>query len=157
MTDGKNGRISLSQIAILEQALDEAPPRNTTDIGKGKAICILAPKIYSLRAKGYAWREIAAWLTERGVSVTAPTLQRYLREEKRAAEQRDKVRPASRKGRTADDRTPAPPRAAGAAFGTGTAMPPEGPRASSLAAPVQAGARTPDRPSFVRRRDTEKI
>jgi hypothetical protein len=82
MTASKSTNIALSQIAILEQALDEVPARNATEVGKAKAIGILAPKIHALRAKGYAWREVAAWLTEHGVAVTVPALQRHLRGEK---------------------------------------------------------------------------
>ena len=156
MTDAKHGKITVSQIAILEQALDEAPTRNTTDVGKGKAICMLAPKLYSLRAKGYAWRDIAAWLTERGVVVTATTLQRYLREEKRAAGRRDKVRATSRRSSTDRDMTPATLSLPVAAAGPGTTAAQQGPRNSPQAAPVPLGARTPHPTALVPRRDTDK-
>jgi hypothetical protein len=156
MTDGKNGKITLSQIAILEQALDEAPTRSTTDVGKAKAISILAPKLHALRGKGYAWREIAAWLTERGVVVTAVSLQRYLREEKLAATRRDKVRPTSRRSGPARDVTPTTTSSPVAAVSANASTPQPGPRTPPHAAPVPAGSRPPHPSSFVPRPDSEK-
>jgi hypothetical protein len=155
MTDSKTTKIALTQIASLEQALDELPARSTTDVGKGTAIGILAPKLDALRAKGYAWRDIAAWLTEHGVTVTAGALQRYLRDERNAAAKRDKGRATNR--RQSSPREGASPSSGAAAVGSGTAPAPAVPKTSPPAMPVHLGARSPDRPSSVPRRDTDKI
>lgn len=40
---------------------------------------MLAPKLYEMRRKGYAWRDVAAWLSGHGLTVTAAALQRHLR------------------------------------------------------------------------------
>jgi hypothetical protein len=106
MKDNKSSTIALSQIATLEQALDEAPARSTTEVGKGKAIGILAPKLYALRAKGYTWRDVAAWLTDHDVAVTPAALQRYLREGKIAAAKRDKVGAKTRREGASRDGVP---------------------------------------------------
>jgi hypothetical protein len=79
VTDKPSTKIALSEIATLEHLIDQAPARSASEVSKRRAIGILAPKLYELRAKGYAWREVAAWLTEHGLAVTAPALQRYLR------------------------------------------------------------------------------
>jgi hypothetical protein len=79
VADTHSTKIALSDIANLEQLIDQAPARQATDVSKRRAIGILAPKLYELRGKGYAWREVAAWLTEHGLTVTVPALQRYLR------------------------------------------------------------------------------
>ncbi len=79
MTDKNHTKIGLSQIATLEQLVDKAPTRSASEVSKRRAIAILAPKLYELRSKGYGWRDVAAWLTENGLAVTVPALQRYLR------------------------------------------------------------------------------
>jgi hypothetical protein len=156
MTASKSTNIALSQIAILEQALDEVPTRNATEVGKAKAIGILAPKIHALRAKGYAWREVAAWLTEHGVAVTVPALQRHLRGAKTIENNRDK---AGAKGRRASS-------SSAVTHESAIAKPPpasqrQEPKGASPAAPSPAPtARTPARStygSFVPRPDTENI
>jgi hypothetical protein len=157
MPDIKNPRIALSQIASLEQALDQAPARNTSEVGKGEAIGILAPKLHALRAKGYAWRDIATWLTEHGVTVTAAALQRYLREVKIVAAKRDKGRATGQRSSASRDGSPATASAPAASGGTSTVAQQQGPRSSPQAAPGQVSARTLDRPSFVPRRDADKI
>ncbi len=79
MTDKHNAKISLSTIANLQQLLDEVPARSDTEVSKRRAIVMLAPKLYGLRQKGYSWRAVAEWLSEHGLTVTAPALQGYLR------------------------------------------------------------------------------
>lgn len=104
MVDKKATRVALSQIASLEQELDQTPARNATEVSKGHAIAILAPKLHALRAKGYAWRDIAAWLTEHGVSVSTPALQRYLRTAKPSLK-REKGGGGSRLGSALEQRS----------------------------------------------------
>jgi integrase len=79
VTDKNHTKIALSQIATLEQLIDKAPARSASEVSKRRAIGILAPKLYELRSKGYRWRDVAAWLTENGLAVTVPALQRHLR------------------------------------------------------------------------------
>lgn len=156
MTTSKSTNIALSQIAILEQALDEAPSRNATEVGKAKAIGMLAPKIHALRAKGYAWREVAAWLTEHGIAVTVPALQRHLRGAKTIENNRDKAGAKSRRASSSSAVThesaiaqPLP------------ASQRQEPKGASPAAPSPTPtARTPARStygSFVPRPDTKNI
>ncbi len=158
MKDNKSTTIALSQIATLEQALDQAPARNATEVGKGKAIGILAPKLYALRAKGYTWRDVAAWLTDHDVAVTPATLQRYLREGKIAAAKRGKVDAKTRREGASRDGVP----------GTTTVDSkgaPSQPRPNGATPSVQApsaGAPAPARPAyapgkFIPRPDTENI
>jgi hypothetical protein len=158
MKDNKSTTIALSQIATLEQALDEAPARNATEVGKGKAIGLLAPKLYALRAKGYTWRDVAAWLTDHDVAVTPAALQRYLREGKIAAAKRDKVDAKTR--REGVPREVAP----GTATVDSNAAPSQ-PRPSNATPSAQtpkAGAAATARPAyapgkFIPRPDTENI
>jgi hypothetical protein len=77
--DKSNTKIPLSELATIEQLLDQTPAHKATEVSKRRAIGILAPKLYGLRDKGYTWRTIAAWLTDHGLAVTVPALQRYLR------------------------------------------------------------------------------
>jgi len=156
LTASKSTNIALSQIAILEQALDEVPARNATEVGKAKAIGILAPKIHALRAKGYAWREVAAWLTEHGVAVTVPALQRHLRGAKTMQSNRDKAGAKSRRASSSSAVTHesaiAQPRPA--------SQQQEPKRASPAAQSPDPAARTPARStygSFVPRPDTKNI
>ncbi len=79
MTNKQSTKVALSELASLEQLLDQVPPQQATDVSKRRAIGMLAPKLYQLRSKGYAWRQVAAWLTDHGIAVTASSLQRYLR------------------------------------------------------------------------------
>jgi hypothetical protein len=85
VTDKNQTKIALSQIATLEQLVDKTPTRSASEVSKRRAIAILAPKLYELRSKGYGWRDVAAWLTENGLAVTVPALQRYLRAAKLSA------------------------------------------------------------------------
>jgi hypothetical protein len=45
---------------------------------------MLAPKLYEMRRKGYAWSDVAAWLSEHGLTMSAAALQRHLRSVKDA-------------------------------------------------------------------------
>lgn len=141
MTDKKTTRIALSQITTLEQALDQVPARNATEISKARAIAILAPKLHALRAKGYAWRDVAAWLTEHGVSVTTPALQRYLRTAKPAAPTRDKRRAASGRSNVSGE---AGTTTQGATRVQAAVAPPPAPRSASI--PVQGGTEPSTKP-----------
>jgi hypothetical protein len=85
VTYQQSTKIPLSDLATLEQLLDQAPARRANEVSKRRAIGILAPKLEELRRKGYMWRDVAAWLTEHGLTVTVPALQRYLRSAKSAA------------------------------------------------------------------------
>jgi hypothetical protein len=79
VTDKPHTKISLSSVAHLQQLLDEAAARSDTEVSKRRAIVMLAPKLYGLRSRGYSWRAVAEWLTEHGLTVSAPALQGYLR------------------------------------------------------------------------------
>jgi hypothetical protein len=46
---------------------------------------MLAPKLYEMRRKGYPWRDVAAWLSGNGLSMSAAALQRHLRDVKDVA------------------------------------------------------------------------
>jgi hypothetical protein len=79
MSDKPAVKIALSDLAALEALLDQVPAQRPTEVSKRRAIGILAPKLYELRSKGYAWKQIASWLTEHGVAISLPAMQRYLR------------------------------------------------------------------------------
>jgi hypothetical protein len=96
VTDKHNAKISLSNIANLQQLLDEVPARSDTELSKRRAIVMLAPKLYGLRQKGYSWRAVAEWLSEHGLIVTAPALQGYLRGAQKAAGPNGKTRQRKR-------------------------------------------------------------
>jgi len=161
VTDKKSTRIALSQITTLEQALDQAPARNTTEVSKARAIAILAPKLHALRAKGYAWRDVAAWLTEHGVSVTTPALQRYLRTAKPSL-RREKGGAASRRS-SASEEGGAPLQAATSPSTRVQAAVSPQPASRPATAPVQGTAESsarpqpPTRSGFVVRPDTKDI
>jgi hypothetical protein len=103
VTDKPSTKIALSEIATLEHLIDQAPARSASEVSKRRAIGILAPKLYELRAKGYAWRDVAAWLTEHGLAVTVPALQRYLRGVKPPATSGDLGRPRGARSKTSRD------------------------------------------------------
>jgi hypothetical protein len=158
MKDNKSTTIALSQIAALEEALDQAPARNATEVGKGKAIGLLAPKLYALRAKGYTWRDVAAWLTDHDVAVTPATLQRYLREGKIAAAKRDKVDAKTRREGAARDGVPA----TATVDSKAATSQPRPNSATPSVQPPNAGTAGPARPAyasgkFIPRPDTENI
>ncbi|HXX67192.1 MAG TPA: hypothetical protein VEK07_08425 [Polyangiaceae bacterium] len=79
MSEKPAAKIALSDLATLETLIDQVPTQRPTEVSKRRAIGILAPKLYELRSKGYAWKQIASWLTEHGVAISVPAMQRYLR------------------------------------------------------------------------------
>jgi hypothetical protein len=162
VTDKPSTKIALSEIATLEHLIDQAPARSASEVSKRRAIGILAPKLYELRSKGYAWRDVAAWLTEHGLAVTVPALQRYLRGVKPPAATGDPGRltgarsKASRDGRTGSRISPAAfverPVVSGRQMNTAASAPALSPQAK---APVpEQGKR---RSEFVPRPDSEDI
>jgi hypothetical protein len=64
VADDVGPKIALSEISNLQQLINQAPARSATEVSKRQAIAMLAPNIFELRAKGYAWRDVAAWLTD---------------------------------------------------------------------------------------------
>jgi hypothetical protein len=72
-------KIPLSDVAKLEQLIDQEPARAPSEVSKRQAVAMLAPKLYEMRRKGYAWRDVAAWLSGHGLTMTAAALQRHLR------------------------------------------------------------------------------
>jgi hypothetical protein len=74
-----SAKIPLSEIAKLEHLIDQEPVRAPSEVSKGQAVAMLAPKLYEMRRKGYAWSDVAAWLSGHGLSMTATALQRHLR------------------------------------------------------------------------------
>jgi hypothetical protein len=72
-------KIPLSEIAKLEHLIDQEPARAPSEVSKRQAVVMLAPKLYEMRHKGYAWRDVAAWLSGHGLTMTAAALQRHLR------------------------------------------------------------------------------
>jgi hypothetical protein len=74
-----SAKIPLSEIAKLEHLIDQEPARAPSEVSKRQAVAMLAPKLYEMRRKGYAWRDVAAWLSGHGLTMTAAALQRHLR------------------------------------------------------------------------------
>jgi len=74
-----SAKIPLSEIAKLEHLIDQEPVRAPSEVSKGQAVTMLAPKLYEMRRKGYAWSDVAAWLSGHGLTMTATALQRHLR------------------------------------------------------------------------------
>jgi hypothetical protein len=72
-------KISLSEIANLEHLIDQEPAREPNEVSKRQAVAMLAPKLYEMRRKGYAWRDVPAWLSGHGMTMSAAALQRHLR------------------------------------------------------------------------------
>ena len=72
-------KISVSDLDNIDRLLDQVPVHRDTSVSKLKAVTILAPKLHAMRAKGYTWPAIAAWLMEHGLTITATALQGYLR------------------------------------------------------------------------------
>ncbi|MGO9837430.1 MAG: hypothetical protein ACLP1X_24840 [Polyangiaceae bacterium] len=53
-------------------------------MSRRQAVAMLAPKLYEMRHKGYAWSDVAAWLSGHGMTMSAAALQRHLRSVKDA-------------------------------------------------------------------------
>ena len=79
MTPKPSAKVPLSEIAKLEHLIDQEPARAPSEVSKRQAVAMLAPKLYEMRRKGYAWRDVAAWLSGHGLTMTATALQRHLR------------------------------------------------------------------------------
>jgi hypothetical protein len=77
-----SAKIPLSEVAKLEQLIDQEPARAPSEVSKRQAVAMLAPKLYEMRRKGYAWRDVAAWLSGNGLPMSAAALQRHLRDVK---------------------------------------------------------------------------
>jgi hypothetical protein len=74
-----SAKIPLSEIANLEHLIDQEPARAPSEVSRRQAVAMLAPKLYEMRHKGYAWRDVAAWLSGHGLTMTTAALQRHLR------------------------------------------------------------------------------
>src|SRR5579872_4565954 len=72
-------KIPLSEVAKLEQLIDQEPAREQSAVSRRQAVAMLAPKLYEMRRKGYAWSDVAAWLSGHGMTMSAGALQRHLR------------------------------------------------------------------------------
>jgi hypothetical protein len=72
-------KIAVSDLDTLDRLLDQVPVHRDTSVNKQRAIGILAPELYAMRAKGYSWGDIAAWLVDHGLTITRVALQGYLR------------------------------------------------------------------------------
>jgi hypothetical protein len=79
-----SAKIRLSEIAKLEHLIDQEPARAPSEVSKRQAVAMLAPKLYEMRRKGYAWRDVAAWLSGNGLTMSAAALHRHLRDVKDA-------------------------------------------------------------------------
>jgi hypothetical protein len=79
VADHPSTKIAVSDLDTIDQLLDQVPAHRDTSVSKQRAIGILAPKLYAMRAKGYSWGDIAAWLVDHGLTVTRVALQGYLR------------------------------------------------------------------------------
>jgi len=74
-----SAKIPLSEVSKLEQLIDQEPAREQSAVSRRQAVAMLAPKLYEMRRKGYAWSDVAAWLSEHGLTMSAAALQRHLR------------------------------------------------------------------------------
>jgi hypothetical protein len=74
-----SAKIPLSEIAKLEHLMDQEPARAPSEVSKRQAVAMLAPKLHEMRRKGYPWRDVAAWLSGHGLTLSAAALQRHLR------------------------------------------------------------------------------
>jgi hypothetical protein len=130
-----SAKIPLSEVAKLEQLIDQEPAREQSAVSRRQAVAMLAPKLYEMRRKGYAWSDVAAWLSERGLTMSAAALQRHLRSVKDTT-----ARGGARgRGRGPGDVNGNALRALAAS--TSAAADPTGPVAESIASPRPAGRR----------------
>jgi hypothetical protein len=74
-----SAKIPLSEVTKLEHLIDQEPVCAPSEVSKRQAVAMLAPKLYEMRRKGYAWRDVAAWLSGHGLTVTTAALQRHMR------------------------------------------------------------------------------
>lgn len=80
-----SAKIPLSEVAKLEQLIEQEPARAQDAVSRRQAVAMLAPKLYEMRRKGYAWSDVAAWLSGNGLTMSAAALQRHLRDVKDAS------------------------------------------------------------------------
>ena len=163
MADKLSPKISLSDLHTLEQLIDQAPARQPTAVSKRGAIGVLAPKLYALRARGYTWRDVAAWLTEHGLPVTAPSLQRSLRGVKVPAKSGARDRPAGARSKASHDGPTASPDARPSSVVATMIAPAPAQRAALPTGSLAMSSKTPvpepekRRSTFVPRPDSEEI
>jgi len=93
--DPKN-KFAADKVLQMQQALDEVPPYQATELSKQQTIRTLSPQIFALRSKGYSWTALAAMLSERGVPVSVAALRTYLRRVREEAEEGQLRVPAKR-------------------------------------------------------------
>jgi len=79
LADRQHAKISSSQVENISKKLDAIEAPGDSALSKQKAIAVLAPKLHAMRAKGYTWTAISAWLKDNGLDVTSVALQGYLR------------------------------------------------------------------------------
>ena len=85
MPPNPSAKVPLSEVAKLEQLIDQEPAREQSAVSKRQAVAMLAPKLYEMRRKGYAWGDVASWLRGHGMTLSAAALQRHLRSVKDAS------------------------------------------------------------------------
>jgi len=153
-------KIALTDVAKIEQLLDEVPKRRDTAVSKQQAVSILAPRLRAMRSKGYSWHDIATWLMDHGLTVGPVALQGYLRrvreadasvEKRPGRKRRDHMRETSAGGPT--------PSTASTGVPGPRAQPDPAPRAPPLVKDVIERRIEPTarRSDFVVRPDTKDI
>jgi hypothetical protein len=165
VSDKPHTKIALSSVANLQQLLDEAPTRSDTEVSKRRAIVLLAPKLYGLRSKGYSWRDVAEWLTEHGLTVSAPALQGYLRGSQETDASHGKTKRSKRRPGSHPNREAATSRGQTGASPVVALSPPHAGQGTTTTKPNHAGSlpapRGPEqsqaRSAFLPRPDTKDI
>ncbi|MGD0680145.1 MAG: hypothetical protein ABSC94_32585 [Polyangiaceae bacterium] len=112
MAVNQSTKIDVSDLANIEHLLDEVPAHRHTAVSKQRAIDILAPKLYAMRAKGYSWKDIAGWLMDHGLAVSPVALGGYLRRVRGAGTHDRSKGGRKRRPRMREDRTARSPAAA---------------------------------------------
>jgi hypothetical protein len=92
LADKPRAKLPLAELDRIGQLIDEARSPGDVALSKQRAVARLAPKIRALHERGYSWRDVAAWLTEHGLPVTAPALQASLRRARGRPPEDDSVR-----------------------------------------------------------------
>jgi hypothetical protein len=158
LADHQHAKISASEVENISKKLDAIEAPSDSTLSKQKAIAVLAHKLHAMRAKGYTWSAISAWLKDNGLDVTSVALQGYLR---RARVEAKKNRVVA--GRKADAQKPAD-QASGAPPSTTAPTSANTPRnaIAGLGSETQPAERPAQPPrvrygSFVPRPDTKDI
>ena len=95
MADKLSPKISLSDLNTLEQLIiGRRPPADRSRQARSDR---QAGASSTLRAKGYTWRDVAAWLTEHGLPMTAPSCSGHCGESSADDERREKARHGARR------------------------------------------------------------